>query len=46
MAEQLPGPGTGTAGELQDAVRRPKRVERVSQLVAAGKIEAWPVNGI
>jgi hypothetical protein len=40
MAEQLAGPGAGTAGELQDAARRAERVERVSQLGAAGKIEA------
>ena len=40
MAEQLAGPGAGTAGELQDAARRPERVERVSQLGAAGKVEA------
>jgi hypothetical protein len=39
MAEQLPGPGTGTAGELQDAARWPERVKRASQLGAAGKIE-------
>ena len=40
VAEQLAGPGAGTAGELQDAARRAERVERVSQLGAAGKIEA------
>ena len=40
MAEQLAGPGAGTAGELQDAARRPERVERVSQPGAAGKVEA------
>jgi hypothetical protein len=39
VAEQLAGPGAGTAGQLQDAARRPERVERVSQLLAAGNIE-------
>jgi hypothetical protein len=40
VAEQLGRPGTGAAGELEDAARRPERVERVSQLGAAGEIEA------
>ena len=40
VTEQLTGPGAGTAGELEDAARRPERVERVSQLGAAGKIKA------
>jgi hypothetical protein len=40
VTEQLRRPGARTAGELQDAALRPERVERVSQLVAAGKIEA------
>jgi hypothetical protein len=30
----------GTAGELEDAARRPERVECVRQLGAAGKVKA------
>jgi hypothetical protein len=39
VAEQLAGPDTGTAGQLEDATRRPERVERVGHLPAAGSIE-------
>ncbi len=40
VAQQLAGPFAGTAGELEDAARRPEPVERAREFRAAGKIEA------
>jgi hypothetical protein len=40
VAEKLPGPRSGTAGEFQHAPGRPECLKCLGQLVAAGNIQA------